>query len=138
MEAAKGVLVLLAGAGLLSLTPKEVEAAAESILRSFQLNPSSGYPRVFLDLAAQTSNAQLWGLATGALAYASIRFAEAYGLWRNRVWAKWLGVLSGCLYIPYEIYGLMRQASAVMAGLLVINLAIVGFLTWSLWNSERR
>ncbi|MCP5520216.1 MAG: DUF2127 domain-containing protein [Verrucomicrobiales bacterium] len=130
-------MVLLAGAGLLSLTPQEVEAAVVTILESFRLNPSSGYPRVFLDLAAQTSNAQLWWLAIGALTYAGIRLAEAYGLWHDRAWAKWLGAVSGAIYIPYEIYGLIRKGSPAMAGILVVNIAVVAFLAWSLWASRR-
>lgn len=138
VEAAKGLLVLLAGAGLLSLTPQQVEVATEAMLHSFRLNPSSGYPRVFMDLASQTSNAELWWLAAGALAYSLIRFAEAYGLWRDRTWAKWLGALSGAIYIPYEIYGLMERAIPAMAGLLALNLVIVGLLAWSLWSSGRR
>jgi uncharacterized membrane protein (DUF2068 family) len=137
VESAKGLLVLFAGAGLLSLTPQEVEAAAVAILESFRLNPSSGYPRVFLDLASQTSNTQLWWLAMGAMAYASIRLAEAYGLWRDRAWAKWLGAVSGALYIPYEIYGLTQTGSVTMAVVLAINVAIVGFLSWSLWSGGR-
>lgn len=137
VEATKGLLVLLAGAGLLSLTPGEVEVGVETILESFRLNPSSGYPRVFLDLASQTSDAHLWWLAVGALAYAFVRFAEAFGLWYDRAWAKWLGAVSGAIYIPYEVYGLTQTGSLTMLAVLVVNIAVVAFLTWSLWRSGR-
>ena len=49
-EGAKGVLVLAAGFGLLSLIHHDVQGMAEEVVRHFHLNPASRYPRIFLQL----------------------------------------------------------------------------------------
>ncbi len=44
-EAAKGVLVLLVGFGLLALVHHDAQAMAEQLVERFHLNPASRYPR---------------------------------------------------------------------------------------------
>jgi len=43
-EALKGMLVLAAGFGLLSLVQQDLQAAAERLVRLFHLNPAHHYP----------------------------------------------------------------------------------------------
>src|SRR5436190_6363247 len=127
-EALKGSIILLAAGGLISLVHKDAQAAAEEIVENFHLNPASRYPHIFLDVVGSLSNAKLWLLAAGALLYAGIRFAEAYGLWHDRTWAEWLGAVSGSLYVPIEVYELTRGISVLKVSLLLANLGIVAFL----------
>ncbi len=137
-EAAKGLLVLLAGLGLLNLLHRDVQAAAEQWVRFSHLNPASKYPRIFLDAAAQTTDARLWWLAAGAGAYAVVRFFEAYGLWRGRAWAEWLALVAGGLYVPVELYHLWHRFSWVKVGLLVANLAVVAYMAYALMHRKQQ
>lgn len=132
LEAAKGALVLLAGMGLFAVVHKGAQQFAERIVEHAHLNPASHYPRVFLDLAARTSDIRLWELAAAALAYALLRFAEAYGLWRQRRWGLWVAALSGGLYVPFEIAELVKRASPIGAAVLAVNLAIVAYMVYRL------
>lgn len=132
IEASKGVLVLAVGLGLLTLIGQDVEVVAEQVARHFHLNPSSKYPRIISAAAGAVTDARLWMLAAGALGYAAIRLAEAYGLWRGRAWAEWLGAVSAGVYIPFEVYGLFQEATLATAMLLTLNVAIVAFLLWIL------
>ena len=129
-EAAKGILVLAAGFGVLSLLHHDAERAAESVVRHLHLNPARHYPQIFLEAARHVTDRRLWLLASGAFAYAVVRAVEAYGLWRARVWAEWFAILSGAIYVPVEIYGLVRHASGLKAAVLVINLGIVAYVSW--------
>ena len=131
-EAAKGWLVLLAGLGLLGLIHHDVQEAGEELVRHFHLSPSAHYPRVFLDLTARVTDAWLWGLALGSLLYASLRFAEAFGLWHDKRWAKWLGAASGAIYVPFEWVGLFEKVTALRFASLAANLLVVGYLLQSL------
>ena len=67
-------------------------------------------------------------VAIGALVYSLIRFAEAYGLWRARPWAEWFALISGAIYIPFEIHALMHHPNPLKWGILVINVAIVLYM----------
>ena len=127
-EAAKGTVVIVAGLGLLSLLHRDAQHAAETIVRHLHLNPARHYPRVFIEAAARTTSSRLWLLAAGAFAYSTVRFIEAYGLWRLRPWAEWFAILSGSLYLPVEIYELVRHPTPVKAAILIGNAAIVGYL----------
>lgn len=129
-EAAKGLLVMATGLGLLSLLHHDVQRAAESVVRHLHLNPARHYPRVFLEAAAQLTDTRLWLLASGAFAYAVVRGVEAYGLWSARAWAEWFAILSGAVYLPIEIYELIHHATAPKAVVLLVNVGIVGYVCY--------
>lgn len=129
LEATKGILIITVGFGLLSLIHRNVQAIAEEIVRQFHLNPSNGIPRIFLEVAASAADgSQLLLLALGAVGYASIRFIEAWGLWIGREWAEWLGIVSGGIYIPLEVYELFISVTPVKVGIFLVNIAIVAVL----------
>lgn len=127
-EALKAIAVIAAGFGLLTLLHEDLQAIAETWIAQFHLNPASHAPRIFLALAARVGDTQLWLLAAGAAAYASLRLAEAYGLWRDRAWASWLGAVSGGIYIPIELYELFERVTALRFTTFAINLSIVAYL----------
>lgn len=136
-EAAKGLLVLLVGFGLLSHVHDDVQQLAEALVGHFHLNPASRYPRIFLQLAAHFSDVRIWLLAGSAFAYTSVRWAEAYGLWYGRRWAEWFAVASGGFYIPIEIYELLHGFSWIKVGTLLMNIAIVAYIAYALWRTKR-
>lgn len=127
-EAAKGGLVVLAGIGALALVHHDVQRFAERLVGHLRLNPARRYPRIFLDAAAQLTDARLWLLAAFAATYGVVRLLEAYGLWQGRRWAEWLAAISGGFYIPFELYHLYHRATLISLGALVVNLFIVGMM----------
>jgi len=138
VEAVKGVLVLLAGFGLLALVHRDVEAIAEKLVRLSHLDPASRFPRIFLDAAGRVTDGRLWFLAAAAGVYATVRIVEAYGLWHERRWAEWFALLSGGLYIPIEIYEMLRHATWLKAAVLLTNVAIVLYMAYALKHSAEQ
>ena len=137
VEATKGLLILAVGVGFFSLIHRDVQAAAEHLVRAFHLNPASRTPRVFLDLAEELTSSRLQLLALGAAAYASLHLVQAAGLWRGKRWAEWLTVVAGGIYIPVELYELGKSVTWTKLGLLAVNLAIVVYLAGVLYRSRR-
>lgn len=136
-EAAKGALVLLAGGGAFALLHHDAQHVSERLVRQFHLNPASHHPRIFLHLTEQATPAHLWLLAFGALGYALVRFVEAYGLWRARLWAEWLAVINGGIYLPIEVWELLKGITWPRVLLFTVNLAIVAYLGWTLARHRR-
>ena len=132
VEAFKGALVLVAGFGVLSFIHRDAQRIAEELVAHLHLNPASRYPRIFIDAAAHLSDARLWLLTALAVAYAAVRFVEAYGLWRGRRWAEWFAAVSGAIYLPFEAYELARSVNWLSVGSLLVNLAIVGLMIGTL------
>lgn len=124
-EAAKGLLVILAGAGALSLIHHDVQLYAERLVGHFHLNPAHEVPRIFLEYAEKLTDVRLAKLAAFAALYAAVRFTEAYGLWLKRRWAEWLAAVSGSIYIPFELLKLRSGVEPLPLGALVLNIAIV-------------
>ncbi|MDT5270978.1 MAG: hypothetical protein QOH49_3164 [Acidobacteriota bacterium] len=129
-EALKGTLVLVAGFGLLALVHRDLEDLAERLVLHSHLDPASHYPRVFIEAAAHTDDARLRWLAVLAFAYSVVRFVEAYGLWHMRAWAEWFAILSGCLYLPIELYELLKRPTHLHGLVLFFNAVIVAYLLY--------
>ena len=136
-EAMKGVLVLLAGCGLLTVVHKDLHLAAVHLVQALHFNPAKHYPSIFIDAADRVSDLQLWIMALSALLYALVRFVEAYGLWRQMQWAEWFGLLSGAMYIPLEIFEAARECTWPRITVLVVNLCVVGYLGDALLKSRK-
>ncbi|MBL9214934.1 MAG: DUF2127 domain-containing protein [Opitutaceae bacterium] len=136
-EAAKGAVVLVAGFGLLGAIGRHPAEFARRLVEHLHLNPAHHYPEIFITAMSQLDNPRLTLLAALALVYASVRFIEAYGLWRERLWAEWFAVLSGAVYVPAEIYELIRGITGLRVTILAVNLAVVGFLAWAMTNGRR-
>ena len=129
-EAAKGLLVLLAGFGVLSLLHKDAGEVAEHLVERLHLNPAHHLPGIFIQATSKLTDARLWALAAGAAVYSCVRFVEAYGLWNMRVWAEWFALLSGGIYLPWEIIELIEKPSRLHWGLFLSNLVIVLYMLY--------
>lgn len=136
LEAAKGVLVLLVGFGVLSLIHHDVQRFAELLVAHAHLNPAARYPRIFIEVADRLTDSRLLLLAAGAGVYALARLVEAYGLWHARHWAEWFAALSGGIYVPFEIYELYQRATWLSLGALLVNSAIVVFMLYAVRRAK--
>ncbi|MBI3527046.1 MAG: DUF2127 domain-containing protein [Betaproteobacteria bacterium] len=133
-EAAKGALVLFAGFGLLSLLQHDAQYFAEQLVAHLHLNPAKGYPRIFIDAMTNVTDARLWLLAGLALVYAAVKGILAYGLWLERRWAEWFAVASVGIYVPAEVYEIVRGVTWTKILLLIVNVCIVAYLIYVLWR----
>lgn len=136
-EAFKGVLVLSAGLGLLSLVHHDLQATAERLVRHSHLNPARHYPRIFIEAASHTDDSRLRSLAALAFLYAAVRFTEAYGLWQMKVWAEWFAIIAGSLFLPVEVYEMFQRATWMRGVVLLTNLFIVAYLVLVLLSNRR-
>ena len=137
-EGAKGVIVLAAGLGLLSLIHRDLESMAASVVGHLHLNPASHYPQIFIDAAGRTSDTRLMLLALGAATYSVVRLVEAYGLWFARRWAEWFAAAAGAIYVPFEVYKLVHDGGWGPAAALAVNLGIVGVMIYVLVKRKAR
>lgn len=132
-EAAKGLLVLIVGFDLLRPFHRDVQFDAEEMVRHLHMNPASHIPHIFVEATSRFEGMSLTPLALGAAAYALVRFVEAYGLWRQRVWAEWFAAAAGAVYIPFEIRHLLfHHHRALTAAILVVNILVVGVMVRAL------
>jgi uncharacterized membrane protein (DUF2068 family) len=136
-EFIKGVFVLLIGLSAILLVHKDAWVIAESLLALLHISTDRHSAQLFLDFADDITDARLWAAARLAFVYSALRFAEAYGLWKQRTWAEWVAFGSGTLLIPLEIRELIRGVTLLRSAVFVGNLAIVCYMLYLLRSGRR-
>jgi uncharacterized membrane protein (DUF2068 family) len=128
IEALKGIIVLLLGVALLGLVHKDAEDVAGDFLEHLHIDPDRRLAQALLHAASRLTDARLWTIAAAAVIYAAVRFVEAWGLWNRRVWAEWFALLSGALYLPWEVLKVAERANWQHIGILAANLCILLYM----------
>lgn len=137
-EGLKGLAALTSGVGLIGLLHHDLRHLVLELVGHFGLDPAQHFPALLLHYVDVLNSTPLGTLELLLAAYVAIRLAEAYGLWRDKAWAEWLGVLSGGLYIPFELRHLWHQPTLVSAAIVGVNLTIVAFLALQLGRRRSR
>ena len=138
VELAKGIIVFLAGLGLLTMRHKNIWGVAESLLEFLHVSPYHHYVGVFIDLVARISDVRLWKIAVVASIYVILRFIEAYGLWYALPWAEWMAAITGGIYIPFEVDDFFKRPNWFRLMVIVVNLLIVLYMLYLRFEAEEK
>jgi uncharacterized membrane protein (DUF2068 family) len=137
-KASKSLFALIAGLWLGSVVGHDVHAMAVSAAGHLHLDPGWPVTQYLISKAAGISDANIWFFVATFLAYALVHGAEAYGLWHEFLWAEWFTLCSGAIYIPLELHSMMGGVTWINFGLLLVSLAITGYIGWLLYHARKR
>jgi uncharacterized membrane protein (DUF2068 family) len=126
-EALKGIVVLLLGITLIVLH-RHAEDFTERLLFHLHMDPDRRLAHALLNAATKVTDARLWTIIAATLTYTTVRFVEAWGLWNRRVWAEWFALLSGAMYLPWEILKLTQRTDWERITVLVVNIIIILYM----------
>jgi uncharacterized membrane protein (DUF2068 family) len=140
IEAVKGVLALAVGFAFVEVLRHDVDLqeAALNLLYKLNIDPDLRIAHAFLRAAERMGNANVLNVAAIVLLYSGLRFLESYGLWRQRIWAEWLAIVSGAIYLPFELHALIRHQTPFHWTVLLINVAIVLYIAYVRWEDIRQ
>jgi len=125
VEGVKGLLAVLAASGLELLGPAPLLRWLHELIARFQLDPQAGALALF---ARQISPGSVHWAAAAVMAYGLLHLLEAWGLWRAKAWASWLGCIAASLYLPLDLYALWNHPGWPALAVLAINLLVVWVL----------
>ena len=137
LEALKGVAVLALCVVLLSLLHQDLNTVVDHLTEWLRLNPDSRVADWFYELADRTTGRGIWTAASVGLVYSVGRFVEGYGLWHQRGWAEWFAVISGAIYVPFEIFAMLAHPHWIRFIVLVINILVVLYILRILIETRR-
>jgi uncharacterized membrane protein (DUF2068 family) len=91
--------------------------------------PQSEFLQGLVDKVLGTDNKTLAIVGKASFAYAALFVVEGLGLWFQKTWAEYLTVIVTGSFVPFEVYGLLHEFSVVKLVTLVLNVAVVVYLT---------
>ena len=124
----KGLVVLLVGAGLLWMVDPDIATFLAPLMDVLHLNVHSRLLNALVAKVTALSPHSVLLMGYVSLLYATLLFIEGLGLWLEAAWAACLTVISTSIFLPVEVYEVIRQVSVVHVAVLFINLTIVGYL----------
>ena len=133
----RGILLLIAGAYLVTHLGSDFGRLADRLMRAIELDPHRPFlHRIIRKLHhLHAGTVVITGIA--AIAYGLLETVEGAGLWLDQLWAEYLTVAATSLLIPLELVELVRKPSVWKAAGIVVNVAIVGYLAWRLRQRVR-
>lgn len=134
LEASKAMLALLAATGLEILGPQPLRDGVNALIRRFSLDPDHG---TLPSLLNAISPAAVHLAAAAMIGYGLLHLVEAWGLWKAKAWASWLGCLTASIYLPFDIYAIVRHPGWASWTVLAINLIVVYVLARDLRKRRR-
>ena len=138
LEVLKGTLVVVGALALLKLVHRDIGALAAELLDKLHVPPGASLATHVLQGADSVTPEKIKGLIAFAVVYSAIRFVEGYGLWLGRIWAEWFAIISGTVYLPLEVYEVVRRVSWFHVLVLLINIAIVLYMASIRYFAHRR
>ena len=133
-EATKGVLAILLVIGLIELMHHDIRLIVHNIIGHYGLNANNRFPTLLEHGADVFYDTNKLSWFTLAVAYISVRFLEAYGLWHNTIWGESLTAFSGGIYLPFEVSHMLHSPSWSSFLVLIGNTLMVVYLVEQLWQ----
>ena len=138
-KALTGVLLLAAFVLLVfagSHDPTDVFSKMVTAL--FKGSPPGIAINFVVDKTASLSPGKAFSLAAATLAYGILEGTEAVGLATRQRWAEWLTIIVTASFLPFEVFELVKEPTALKAATLVMNVVILIFLIVRRGKERRR
>ena len=124
----KAALLIAVGVGAFKLMHHDIGDALERVVEALKLDPGNHFVDAALGKASSLDPRKVEHLGVGSFIYAALFLTEGSGLWLRKRWAEWLTVIITSSLVPLEIYEIHRHLTIVKVAVLVLNVAIVGYL----------
>ncbi|HEX4311200.1 MAG TPA: DUF2127 domain-containing protein [Acidobacteriaceae bacterium] len=132
----KACTLIVVGAGIFKLLHKDVAAMLSHWTATLGLDPDNQYIDSALSKLANISPARMKAFGLGSFVYAALFMTEGIGLWLLKRWAEWFTLVITTSLVPLEIYEIHRHSTIPKIAVLVINIAVVGYLVYRIRHQD--
>ncbi|MBP3984763.1 DUF2127 domain-containing protein [Pseudoxanthomonas helianthi] len=130
-ELLKGLLAVVAAASLEVFGPDSIRRVIHQLIARFNLDPNHGALPTLLH-AVNPGAVHL--AVVVVMLYAALRIAEAWGLWRAKAWASWLGCIGTAAYLPLDGFALYHHRGWHTWAVVIVNVLVVAILARDLFR----
>lgn len=129
---AKAIFFFGLGFGAIHLLHKDLGDEVMRIATMFKFDPESKIVTLLLDKVDLIDAHRLKQISLATFAYSALALTEGIGLMLEKVWAEYLTLTLTISFLPWELFELSRHPNWFRLSLLLINLAVLGYLVWLL------
>jgi uncharacterized membrane protein (DUF2068 family) len=136
---AKAIFFFSIGIGAFHLLHRDLdEEVMRFALVVHRWDPEGRLVNLLLEKVGMIDPHRLRMIGLGTFAYSAIALTEGIGLLYEMPWAEYLTLTLTASFLPWELYELFRRPDWLRAGLLLINLAVLGYLVWLVQRKKSR
>jgi len=128
----KAILFFCIGIGALHLVHKDLGDEVMRLAARLKFDPESRVVTILLDKVDLIDAHRLKQISLATFGYSAVALTEGIGLVLEKVWAEYLTLFLTASFLPWEVYELSRRPDWFRLSLLLINLAVLGYLIWAL------
>ena len=133
----KSALLIAVGMSALRLLHKDVASVLEHWVAMFGLDPGNRYVDRALQKFGNLTPNKIKSFGVVSFIYAALFLTEGIGLWLVKRWAEWFSVIITTSLVPVELYEIYRHPSVIKCLVLVLNIAVVGYLLYRIRNEHQ-
>jgi uncharacterized membrane protein (DUF2068 family) len=132
----QGLLLIAVGVGGLILVDQDQLLVVKEWLRVIRLDPENRFLHWLLTTILPVTNEMLEASSIGFFVYGGLAFVQGGGLWFSRPWGSYLSIGVVGSFIPWQLYSLLHEVTALKLLSLCINIVIVGYLLVNAWRAR--
>jgi uncharacterized membrane protein (DUF2068 family) len=133
----KAATLIAIGIGALSLARGgHTETSLRQIVSELGFHPYSRHVNRALGSILGIDHRRLQEVGIATFVYAAVFLVEGTGLVLRKRWAEYLTTIVTASFIPFEVYEMIRAASALKAVGILLNALIVVYLAVRLWRER--
>jgi uncharacterized membrane protein (DUF2068 family) len=131
------VFFVALGVGALRMVGKDVGDVLYRVASDLRFNPEGRVVNFILDRASILDDPMLRRIGFAAFCYAAIGIAEGIGLYLEKAWGEYLTLVITASFLPWEILEIARRHTMPRVALLVVNIAVLIYLSKLVWERQR-
>ena len=128
----EAVFFFLVGIGAIHFLHHDLGDAAQRLAVRLRMDLDGRVMTWVLDHLDDITSHRLKQIGIATFFYAGLRIVEGVGLVMEALWAEYLTVGATTIFLPWEVYEIVHKPDWMRIGLLLTNLVVLAYLTWSL------
>ena len=135
---AKSIFFFFVGMGALHLLHKDLNDEAQRLASTLlRFEPEGRLTALIMENVQLIDPRRLREIGFFTFAYSALALIEGFGLMREKVWAEYLTLSLTVMFLPWELYELVRHGSWMRLSLLFINRVVLAYLLWILDRKKK-
>jgi uncharacterized membrane protein (DUF2068 family) len=133
----KSAFFFAVGIGAFHLLHRNLGLVAAQLEHALHFEPEGRINALIMEHLTTVDNTRLREIGFFTFAYSAVALVEGWGLYCEKVWAEYLTLSLTTMFLPWEVYELVRKPDYGRLALLLINLLVLGYLAWILDRKKK-